>query len=125
MSKSSLLFWTRVLAASASVTIGHAACSHSDVPREAETNADAGAAPRGTTTREGWSAQQGALGTDLSVALEGPQSAAVGEAIELTLMVTNHGPKQPSQYFANVELTPNLTFRTSSKTVRSIGRPAG
>lgn len=111
-----------MLAASASVTIGQSACSHDDVRREAESNADAGAA---LTTLEGWSGQQSVFGADVSVALAGPQSAALGEVIELTLMVTNHGPKEPTQYFANIELTPNLTFRTSSKNCQEYRPPGG
>jgi hypothetical protein len=49
----------------------------------------------------------------------------VGERFELTLKVTNHGPNVPAVYFADVELTPNLMFRTSSGKCQEYRPPGG
>lgn len=123
MSGSTLLNSSPVLTAAVSVMLVQGGCGH-HVRRNNEHTADA--SPAGSTTSsEGTEARQSAVGTDLSIALEGPLSARKGERIALTIKVTNHGPKVPAQYIADVELTEHLTFRTSSKNCQEYRPPGG
>jgi hypothetical protein len=68
---------------------------------------------------------QATYGTDLSISLVGPSEVSVGEHAQLTLEISNHGPQIPADYYADVELTSQLSFQGSSANCQEYRPPGG
>jgi hypothetical protein len=68
---------------------------------------------------------QAEFGTDLSISLLGPREVSEGERAQLTLAISNHGPNMPLDYYADVELSSQLSFLGSSANCQEYRPPGG
>jgi hypothetical protein len=105
------------------------ACHPRGVQPSPSTGCDARSVPVGSTPGATLDqmrrARQATFGTDLTISINGPTSAATGERVDVSVTIANRGPGLAQETEVDIELPALLAFRSSSTNCQEYRPPGG